>query len=49
MIATPIRQKDAFFYFASYPSETLLQRVGFISRFYDEAGAGISPRPGSKG
>jgi DGQHR domain-containing protein len=36
MIATQIRQKDAVFYFASYPSEDLLKRVRFISRFYDE-------------
>ena len=36
MIATQIRQKDAVFYFASYPSEELLRKVRFISRFYDE-------------
>jgi DGQHR domain-containing protein len=42
MIATQIRQKDALFYFASYPSEKLLERVRFISRFYDE-GAQIQP------
>jgi len=36
MIATQIRQKDAVFYFAAYPSENLLTRVRFISRFYDE-------------
>jgi len=43
MIATQIRQKDAAFYFASYPSEPLLTKVRFISRFYDEAGAEIQP------
>ncbi len=43
MIATQIRQKDAIFYFASYPSNHLLERVRFISRFYDEEGAGIKP------
>jgi len=43
MIATQIRQKDALFYFASYPSEKLLERVRFISRFYDEEGAQIQP------
>jgi DGQHR domain-containing protein len=43
MIATQIRQKDAVFYFAAYPSEELLTRVRFISRFYDEAGEGIRP------
>lgn len=43
MIATQIRQKDAVFYFASYPSEKLLQTVRFISRFYDEEGGQIQP------
>jgi len=43
MIATQIRQKDAVFYFASYPSERLLTRVRFISRFYDEEGGTIKP------
>jgi DGQHR domain-containing protein len=43
MIATQIRQKDAVFYFAAYPSEALLTRVRFISRFYDEEGGGIRP------
>src|SRR6266704_1653431 len=42
MIATQIRQKDAVFYFASYPSEDLLKKVRFISRFYDE-GETITP------
>jgi DGQHR domain-containing protein len=41
MIATQVRQKDAIFYFASYPSEQLLQKVRFISRFYDEEGGAI--------
>src|SRR5467141_2650511 len=36
MIATQIRQKDAIFYFVAYPSEDLLAKVRFISRFYDE-------------
>ena len=43
MIATQIRQKDAVFYFASYPSEQLLTKVRFISRFYDEEGGEIKP------
>ena len=43
MIATQIRQKDAVFYFVSYPSEKLLNKVRFISRFYDEEGAEIEP------
>ncbi len=42
MIATQIRQKDAVFYFVAYPSEELLTRVRFISRFYDE-GEAIKP------
>lgn len=42
MIATQIRQKDAVFYFVGYPSEELLTRVRFISRFYDE-GEQIAP------
>jgi DGQHR domain-containing protein len=42
MIATQIRQKDAVFYFAAYPSEELLGKVRFISRFYDE-GEQIKP------
>jgi len=43
MIATQIRQKDAVFYFASYPWEQLLSKVRFISRFYDEEGGTITP------
>src|SRR3982751_3365551 len=43
MIATQIRQKDAVFYFAAYPSEDLLTKVRFISRFYDEEGERIFP------
>jgi len=42
MIATQIRQKDAVFYFAAYPSQELLTKVRFISRFYDE-GEEIKP------
>lgn len=43
MIATQIRQKDAVFYFASYPSSKLLDQVRFISRYYDEEGGQIKP------
>jgi DGQHR domain-containing protein len=42
MVATQIRQKDAVFYFVAYPSEELLGKVRFISRFYDE-GEQIKP------
>lgn len=46
MIATQLRQKDALFYFASFPSEHLLNRVRFISRYFDEnGGEGIAPEP----
>jgi len=41
MIATQIRQKDAGVLLVSYPSERLLNRSGFISRFYDEKAAEI--------
>jgi DGQHR domain-containing protein len=43
MFATRIRQKDAVFYFVSYPSQQLLQKVRFISRFYDEEAGQIAP------
>lgn len=42
MIATQIRQKDAVFYFVGYPSQALLTKVRFISRFYGE-GESIQP------
>ncbi len=48
MIATRIRQKDAVFYFVAYPSEDLLRRVRFISRFYDE-GEAIQPEAVEEG
>src|SRR3954468_4109412 len=41
MIATQVRQKDSIFFFVSYPSEQLLKKVRFISRFYDEEGGNI--------
>jgi len=41
LIATQIRQKDAVFYFASYSSKKLLEKVRFISRYYDEEGGQI--------
>lgn len=49
MIATQVRQKDAVFYFASYPSTQLLQRVRFISRYHDEAGGDIPAAPVAAG
>ena len=44
MLATQIRQKDAVFYFVSYPAEDLLGKVRFISRYYGE-GEQIAPEP----
>ena len=38
MLATQIRQKDGVFYFVAYPTEDLLDKVRFISRFYGEEG-----------
>jgi DGQHR domain-containing protein len=40
MLAMRMRQKEAEFYFVSYPAEELLRHVRFISRFY--AGPGES-------
>lgn len=48
MIATQIRQKDAVFYFASYPSEQLMAKIRFISRFYDEEAGDIKPEATSE-
>jgi len=42
MIATRISQKDARFYFVSYPCEDVLRRVRFISRFYADGEAPIA-------
>src|SRR5262245_36151050 len=36
MLATSIRQKDGVFYFVAYPTDDLLAKVRFISRFYAE-------------
>jgi DGQHR domain-containing protein len=44
MLATQVRQKDSVFYFAAYPTEDLLAKVRFISRFYAEEGQ-IAPAP----
>src|SRR3954467_2596272 len=38
MLATQVRQKDSVFYFVAYPTEDLLARVKFISRFYADEG-----------
>jgi DGQHR domain-containing protein len=36
MLATQVRQKDSVFYFVAYPTDDLLDKVQFISRFYGE-------------
>jgi DGQHR domain-containing protein len=38
MLALRMRQKDAEFYFVSYPAEDLLRKVKFVSRFYGDHG-----------
>jgi DGQHR domain-containing protein len=38
MLATQVRQKDSVFYFVSYPTDHLLDKVQFISRFYADEG-----------
>jgi DGQHR domain-containing protein len=43
VLATQIRQKDSVFYFCAYPSEDLLDKVRFISRFYAEGEASLAP------
>jgi DGQHR domain-containing protein len=44
MLATQVRQKDSVFYFVAYPTDDLLAKVRFISRFYAEEGHGqIAP------
>jgi DGQHR domain-containing protein len=36
MLATQVRQKDSVFYFVAHPTDDLLEKVRFISRFYAE-------------
>lgn len=38
MLALRMRQKDAEFYFVSYPAEDLLRKTRFVSRFYGDDG-----------
>jgi DGQHR domain-containing protein len=47
MLAMRMRQKEAEFYFVSYPAEDLLRKVRFLSRFYgrgDDPGGGDRKR-----
>src|SRR5262249_56282415 len=39
MLAMRMRQKEAEFYFVSYPAEALLRKVRFVTRFYGEGGS----------
>ena len=48
MLATQVRQKDSVYYFVAYPSEDLLEKVQFISRFYGE-GEQIAPEAPPEG
>jgi len=41
MLAMRMRQKDAEFYFVSYPAGDLLRKVRFITRFYGERGESV--------
>src|SRR4029078_10267609 len=47
MLATQVRQKDSVFYFVSYPTDHLLDKVRFISRFYADEGQ-IAPGQGEE-
>jgi len=48
MLALRMRQKDAEFYFVSYPAEDLLRKVRFKSRFYGERGESVGGEPAGK-
>lgn len=48
MKATSIRQKDSVFYFISYPAVELLEKVKFISRYYDEGEVIEAEKPGEE-
>lgn len=41
MLAFRMRQKEAEFYFVSYPAEDLIRKVRFMSRFYGERGEAV--------
>ncbi len=41
MLALRMRQKEAEFYFVSYPAEDLLRKVRFVTRFYGEGGEAV--------
>jgi len=41
MLALRMRQKDAEFYFVSYPAADLMRSVSFVTRFYGERGEAV--------
>lgn len=45
MLALRMRQKEAEFYFVSYPAEDLLRKVRFVTRFYGERGEVVGDKP----
>ncbi|MBI4727244.1 DGQHR domain-containing protein [candidate division TA06 bacterium] len=48
MLALRMRQKEAEFYFVSYPAEDLLAKVRFMSRFYGERGEQVGGEGGGE-
>jgi len=49
MLALRMRQKDAEFYFVSYPAEELMTQVRFVSRFYGGRGESVGGEQASSG
>jgi len=45
MLALRMRQKEASFYFVSYPARDLLRKVRFVTRFYGEHGEEVGGQP----
>ncbi len=45
MLAMRMRQKEAVFYFVSYPARDLLGKVRFVTRFYGERGQVVGGAP----
>ena len=49
MLALRMRQKDAEFYFVSYPAEELLEKVKFVTRFHGDRGQSVGgERPSAR-
>lgn len=48
MLALRMRQKEAEFYFVSYPAQDLLAKVRFMSRFYGERGEQVGGEGGGE-